>query len=133
MNGTDDAGGSPGLWLTAPDGRGRARLTDNGNDQRPTWSPDGRYVVFMSSGRDGNWELYRVDVTNLSIMRLTDHPAQDGLPTISPDGRYVAFMSDRDEYWRIWYVSIDGGEAQPLGRISGELPKWLEHAIQWVR
>lgn len=133
INGPDESGGSPGLWLMAADGGSRVRLTDNGNDQRPTWTPDGAHVVFMSNGRDGNWELYRIDVTTRSIVRLTDHPAQDGLPTVSPDGQTVAFMSDRDGYWRIWYVSIDGGEAHPLGSISGELPKWLEHAIQWVR
>ncbi|RIK57030.1 MAG: hypothetical protein DCC57_02455 [Chloroflexi bacterium] len=133
FNGSDESGNSPGLWLMRADGSGRVRLTDNGNDQRPAWTPDGSAVVFMSNGRDGNWELYRVDVTDLSITRLTDHPAQDGLPAISPDGQYVAFMSDRDGYWRIWFVPIDGGEARPLGRIGGELPKWLEHAIQWVR
>ncbi|HXF62346.1 MAG TPA: hypothetical protein VNK95_12060, partial [Caldilineaceae bacterium] len=132
-NGVGETGNQPGLWLRRPDGSAPVRLTDNGNDQRPAWSPDGRYVVFMSNGRDGNWELYRVDVTDFSIVRLTNHLAQDGLPTVSPDGRYVAFMSDRDNYWRIWYVSIDGGEARPLGRISGELPRWLEHSIQWVR
>ncbi|MCC6166571.1 MAG: protein kinase [Caldilineaceae bacterium] len=133
FNGSDEAGNSPGLWLMRADGSGRVRLTDNGNDQRPAWTPDGSAVVFMSNGRDGNWELYRVDVADLSITRLTDHPAQDGLPAISPDGQYVAFMSDRDGYWRIWFVPVEGGEAQPLGRISGELPKWLEHAIQWVK
>jgi Tol biopolymer transport system component len=132
-NGTDETGNRPGLWLIRPDGSSHTRLTDNGNDQRPAWSPDGRYVVFMSNGRDDNWELYRVDVKTLEVVRLTNHLAQDGLPTISPDGRHVAFMSDRDGYWRIWYVSIDGGEARPLGAISGEMPKWLEHSIQWVR
>jgi hypothetical protein len=132
-NSIDDTGTRPGLWLTRPDGTGRTQLTDNGNDRRPVWTPDGRYVVFMSSGRDGNWELYRIEVVTGEMVRLTDHPAQDGLPTVSPDGKYVAFMSDRDGYWRIWYVALDGGEARPLGRITGEMPKWLEHAIQWVR
>jgi Tol biopolymer transport system component len=132
FNGTDLGGANPGLWLMRADGTGRVQLTDNGNDQRPAWSPDGRYLVFMSNGRDGNWELYRLDTTTLELMRLTDHAAQDGLPTFSPDGKWVAFMSDRDGYWRVWFVSIDGGTAAPLGNISGQLQSWLEHAIQWV-
>uniref|UniRef100_A0A540VKK0 non-specific serine/threonine protein kinase n=2 Tax=Litorilinea aerophila TaxID=1204385 RepID=A0A540VKK0_9CHLR len=131
-NGTDETGNNPGLWLMHSDGTGRTRLTDNGNDQRPTWSPDGRYVVFMSNGRDGNWEVYRVDLLDGSILRLTSHPAQDGLPTVSPDSKYVAFLSDRDGYWRIYYVPINGGPVRPLSRMAGELPKWLEYAIQWV-
>ena len=133
MNGTDESGGAPGLWLIRPDGSGRTRLTDNGNDQRPTWTPDGRSVVFMSNGRDDNWDVYRVDLDSLAVTRLTWHTAQDGLPAVSPDGRYVAFMSDRDGYWRLWFVPIEGGEAQPLADIPGELPKWLEHSVQWVR
>lgn len=133
MNGTDGAGGAPGLWLISPDGSGRTQLTDNGNDQRPTWTPDGRSVVFMSNGRDDNWEVYRLDLDSGAVTRLTWHTAQDGLPTVSPDGRYVAFMSDRDGYWRLWFVPIEGGEAQPLAGIPGELPKWLEHSMQWVR
>jgi hypothetical protein len=132
MNGTDETGNRPGLWLVRADGGGRTQLTDNGNDQRPVWSPDGRYIIFMSNGRDGNWEVYRYDTLDGSLFRLTDHPAQDGLPAVSPDGQFVAFMSDRDGYWRLWYVPLEGGEAQPLGAISGVLAKWLEHGIQWV-
>ncbi len=133
FNGADETGQQPGLWLVHSDGSGRTRLTDNGNDQRPAWSPDGRYVVFMSNGRDGNWELYRVDVADGSVLRLTYNDAQDGLPSVSPDGKYVAFMSDRDGFWSLWYVSIDGGQSRPLARITGQLPKWLEYAIQWVK
>ncbi len=133
MNGTDETGNAPGLWLMRPDGSGRQRLTDNGNDQRPAWTPDGSAVVFMSNGRDDNWELYRVDLADGSVTRLTVNAAQDGLPSVSPDGAYVAFMSDRDGYWRVWFVPIDGGDSLPLANIPGELPKWLEHAVQWVK
>jgi serine/threonine protein kinase len=132
-SGVDVTGSQPGLWLRSLDGSTNTPLTDNGADRRPTWSPDGRYVVFMSNGRDGNWELYRVDVESRLVTRLTDSLAQDGLPTLSPDGQHVAFVSDRDGYWRIWYISINGGEARPLGVISGEMPYWLEHSLQWVK
>lgn len=130
-NGVDDAGGSPGLWLMSGAGGERNQLTDNGNDIRPTWTPDGQSVVFMSQ-RDGNYELYRIDLANSRIMRLTNHPAQDGLSAVSPDGKWIAFASDRGGFWRIWVTPIDGGEVYPLANINGELTNWLEHAIQWV-
>ena len=115
-NGTDETGNNPGLWLMRTDGTERERLTDNGNDQRPAWLPDGSGVVFMSNGRDGNWELYRLDIATRAVTRLTDNIAQDGLPAVSPDGRYVAFMTDRDGYWSLWYVPVDGGSpARPCG------------------
>jgi Tol biopolymer transport system component len=65
-------------------------------------------------------------------VQLTHDPNQDGLPSVSPDGKWVAFMSDRRGYWQLWYVSIDGGEAQLLSEINGQPVAWLEHAIQWV-
>jgi TolB protein len=87
----------------------------------------------MSKDRDGdNWEVYRLERATLEVVRLTNHPAQDGLPSVSPDGKWVAFMSDRGGQWKLWYVSIDGGEAQFLSDISGQPIAWLEHAIQWV-
>lgn len=54
FNGVNDAGGEPGLWLMNSDGSNRLRLTDNGNDIRPLWTPDGLAVVFMSCRR---WRL----------------------------------------------------------------------------
>jgi serine/threonine protein kinase/Tol biopolymer transport system component len=132
-NGTDETGNNPGLWLMRTDGTERVRLTDNGNDQRPVWLPDGSGIVFMSSGRDGNWELYRVDLQSRAVTRLTQNIAQDGLPAVSPDGQYVGFMTDRQGYWSLWYVPVQGGEALPLAEIDHALPKWLEHSTQWVR
>jgi Tol biopolymer transport system component len=125
--------GNAGLLKMRPAGDGRAFLTDNGNDLRPSWSPDGRFIVFMSSGRHDNWEVYRYELNSGALLRLTNHPAQDGLPSVSPDGQFVAFVSDRDGYWRLWYVPIDGGEAKPLAPLEGALVNWLEHSIQWVR
>ncbi|MBW7886225.1 MAG: PD40 domain-containing protein, partial [Caldilineaceae bacterium] len=77
-NGVNNVGSEPGLWMMAPDGSSRVRLTDNGNDMRPAWTPDGRYVVFMST-RNGNWDLYRVGVEDGSVMQLTERWAVRGL------------------------------------------------------
>ena len=131
FNGLNEQGGDAGLWVMNGDGGNRLRLTDNGNDIRPVWTPDGLAVVFMSL-RDGDWEVYRLDLVTEELLRLTDSPAQDGLPTVSPDGRWVAFASDRGGFWRIWVVPLAGGEAQPLITVNGVLTNWLEHAIQWI-
>ena len=134
-NGPDQAGQDPGLWTMQSNGTARSRLTDNGNDLRPTWSPDGRYLVFMSKdrGNGDNWELYRYELATRELDLLTDlDPAQDGLPAFSPDGEWVAFMSDRGGQWKLWYVSIEGGPVHFLSDISGQPMAWLEHAIQWV-
>jgi Tol biopolymer transport system component len=148
-SGRDPAGSQPGLWLIDDAGRMIRQLTAQERDRRPTWSPDGSFIIFMSDGRDGNWELYRLQVESGQVSRLTENPAQDGLPTISPDGRYVAYVNDQEGVWNLWVAPLapqeDGGaildpavqlnleiEGAPVAPIEGSLTSWLEHAIQWV-
>lgn len=132
FNGFDERGENPGLYLINVDGSNRQRLTDNGNDLRPAWSPDGRAVVFMST-RNGNMDVYRLSLQDGSLVQLTNDPAQDGLPAISPDSRLVVFASDRGGVWRLYVTPIDGGPTVPLLDIQGVLVNWLEHSIQWTR
>lgn len=132
FNGFDERGENPGLYLINADGSNRQRLTDNGNDLRPVWSPDGGAVVFMST-RDGDMDVYRLSLRDGSLVQLTNDPAQDGLPAISPDGRLVVFASDRGGVWRLYVTPIDGGPTVPLLEIQGVLVNWLEHSVQWTR
>jgi serine/threonine-protein kinase len=131
-NGADGSGERPGLYIMSVSGENRLRLTDNGNDIRPVWSPNGNSVVFMST-RNGDWDVYRLSLRDGELLQLTDDPAQDGLPAISPDGKLVIFASDRGGVWRLYVVPIDGGEAAPLFAVNGVLTNWLEHSIQWTR
>ncbi|MCX6050568.1 MAG: hypothetical protein NT075_36210 [Chloroflexi bacterium] len=131
-SGCDTSGNRCGIWTMSGSGSNHAPLTTVQSDDRPTWSPDGRFVVFMSNGRDGNPEIYRVEVSTGQVVRLTDNPAIDGLPTISPDGQSVAFVSNRDGAWKLWTVPMVGGPATLLAPINGDLGNWLEQDIQWV-
>lgn len=131
-NGVDSRGAQPGLYIMTTNGENRLRLTDNGNDIRPVWSPNGNNVVFMST-RNGDWDVYRLSLRDGTLLQLTDDPAQDGLPAISPDGKLVIFASDRGGVWRIYAAPIDGGAAVPLFAVEGVLTNWLEHSIQWTR
>ncbi len=131
-SGCDTSGNRCGIWTMSGSGSNHAPLTTVQSDDRPTWSPDGRFVAFMSNGRDGNPEIYQVEVSTGQVVRLTDSPAIDGLPTISPDGQSVAFISNRDGAWKLWTVPITGGPATLLAPINGDLGNWLEQDIQWV-
>lgn len=132
FNGFDERGENPGLYLMNADGSNRLRLTDNGNDIRPVWSPDGEKIVFMST-RDGDMDIYRLSLRDGALVQLTNDPAQDGLPTISPDSKLVLFASDRGGIWRFYVTPIDGGQVLALLDINGVLTNWLEHSIQWTR
>jgi tetratricopeptide (TPR) repeat protein len=130
--GCDDRGNECGLWTMRSDGTNRTPLTQVPGDARPTWSPDGRYIVFMSQERDGNWEIYRLDVNDKSIVRMTNDPNVDGLPAVSPDGSRIAFLSNRDGQWKIWIKPITGGHEQPLASLTGNVDDWMSHTLDWV-
>ncbi len=132
FRGCDNSGNRCGLWQVNGSGGERSPLTDVPTDNRPTWSPDGRYVVFMSDGRSGNFDIYRVDTSTEQVLSLTDQPSADLLPTVSPDGRWVAFVSNRDGSWKIWAVPIGGGTATLVAPVVGDLGSWTQQSLQWI-
>ena len=75
------------IWLMAADGGGKRRLTvrDETSDYFPTWSPDGRAVVFCSSAEtmyahEGRWGMYLVDVATGRVSLFYDGPGRDVFP-----------------------------------------------------
>lgn len=79
------ADGKGDIWLAAPDGAGKTRLTarDETYDYFPAWSPDGRFVVFNSSrehGHDDDWRLMIIEVATGEVRLLFDSPGSDVFP-----------------------------------------------------
>ncbi len=96
-------------------GRGtRMRLTVEGNNGDPVWTPDGMRVTF-SSNRDGSQDLYwkPADGSGQAELLLNMHTGNVLIPTSwSPDGESLAFYAvapTRD----IW-VLPRGGDASPF-------------------
>jgi Tol biopolymer transport system component len=133
FKGCDDVGQNCGLYLIDADGGNRRSFTSEASDSMPRWFPDGSSVVFMSEGRDGNWDLYRANAADGSVTRLTDDPAPDGLPAVSPDGSQIAFISKRSGAWGLWVMPAAGGAATQIAAIAGDLPDWLLQAVDWAR
>ena len=131
-----------GLRLAPPDFASNQTITNSGQDTAPALSPDGRQIVFMSQ-RDGNWEIYRINVDGSNLQRLTNDPANDGLPTWSPDGRAIAFVSNRNGGWAILVMNANGANLKKLFTMSGSpdgvvysdqanSTGWLEERISWA-
>ena len=133
VKGCDDQGQSCGMYTMNADGSGRAQFTNVTSDSMPRWLPDGSAVVFMSEGRDGNWEIYRASTADGAVTRLTNDPAPDGLPAVSPDGQQIAFISKRGGTWGLWVMPVAGGDATQIAPIQGDLPDWLMQAVDWPR
>lgn len=132
FRGCDESGNRCGLWTMSGSGTSAAPLTNVPADDRPRWSPAGDFVVFMSNGRDGNVEIYRVDTVTREITRLTDNSAIDALPVVSPDGQWVAFVSNRDGSWKLYAVPSDGGPVQLIGPVAGDLGDYAQQGLEWT-
>jgi len=111
-----------GLYLTdsVSDGTGITQLTYDVTDTNPEVSPDGKKAAFMSQ-RDGNWEVYVMDLDGSGLQQLTDNGDTDGLPVWSPDGQAIAFASDRSGEWAIWAMDPDGSNQRMLFALGGAL------------
>ncbi len=68
----------------------------------------------FTSNRDGNHEIYVIDLASSKLTRLTNDGALDYLPDWSPDGRTIAFTSHRLGNSDLWTVDSDGGEQKPV-------------------
>ena len=77
-------------------------VTPDGTAQR-----FGPRIVFASN-RDGNWDIYSMDVNGNNLLQLTDHPTTDEYPACSPDGRRIAFRSERDGPPDLYVMDRDG-------------------------
>lgn len=93
--------------------------------QAPSWSPDGRTIVFVS-WRDGNGEVYAMDADGSGPRNLTQHPAKDVRPAWSPDGRSIAFVSRRDGQSEVYVMDADGSGKRNLtrDRARDDYPTW---------
>jgi Tol biopolymer transport system component len=107
----------------------------------PSFSPDGRHIVFM--GHQGaDYEIFTVELDTGRTTQLTDAPGSDGWPVWSPDGRSIAFVSERDDCtradpnedcWRTgdpgehhdpWIMDVDGGNQRRVTPEFGHFVAW---------
>ena len=105
FNGNDD------IWCVSPDGKTQMQLTTQSSmDFRPTVTPDGQYIIFISD-RGGKMNLWRMNTDGTDPVQLTSGNGES-FPSVAPDGSYVVFNSvDDGKHWR---VPISGGESSPM-------------------
>lgn len=106
------------------DGSGRKAVAVTPTEELGlSWSPDGRRLAF-GSNRDGNWEIYSMDLAGSDVRRLTSDSASDTGPAWSPDGKSIAFSSARGAARQIWRMQPDGADAKVLAAQAGSTVAW---------
>ena len=94
------------IFIADRDGtRVRALVPDPALDYNPSFSPDGRWIIFTSQ-RSGSARIYRAHPDGSGAEALTDGPAFADQGTLSPDGKTLAFVSSRSGQADIWILDV---------------------------
>jgi len=127
-----DRTGESELWVMDWNGANQKQLTKhNSLALAPSWSPDGKNLVFTSYLR-GTPALYLLTPQEGYLKLLWDKGGVNSSGSISPDGSTVAFASSQDGNVDIYRISIDGGEAERLTTARGidTQPAWAPNGRQ---
>ena len=96
----------------------------------PQISPDGKWVAYtvatpdMDANRNVT-NIWMVSTTGGAPQQLTQS-GHDSSPVWSPDGKTIAFLSSRSGDSQVYLLSLEGGEAQRLTKLStgADIAKW---------
>jgi TolB protein len=90
------------------------RLTfDPAIDTEPSWSPDGRGIIFTSD-RAGSPQLYRMDASGGSAERLTFDGDYNARASYAADGKSITFVSRSQGGFHIAVMRLDNKTTQIL-------------------
>ncbi len=87
--------------------------------------------VVWSSNRDGNHDIFRLNLPEGHLVPLTRHPHVDYFPRIAPDGRRIVFCRSQEPWisqrnrtdWDVYLLDLETGEER-LVALSGNGPTW---------
>ncbi len=100
------------IYLLDVDRRLSQQVTDGTQYERyPSWSPDGRYMVYHSNQR-GSYDLYIYDTENEETQSLTpsvgSQAYNEAMPQWSPDGELIAYHSNETGTYNLYLTDSEG-------------------------
>jgi serine/threonine protein kinase len=129
-----DAMGNASVWRGAADGVTLKQITNGPEDERPSCSPDGKFVIYQAV-TPAPTRLMKVSIEGGAPVPIgKDHLES---PVISPDGRSIAasYQPGPDKPAQLAVVGVDSGEVQSIynlpqgagmGHQAGESVAWTK-------
>jgi Tol biopolymer transport system component len=82
--------------------------------------------VVFTSNRDGNKNIYSINIDGTGLTRLTSYSGSDFYPEASPDGRKITYASDIGGIWQIMVMDWNGKNKKQITHNSFRCgyPSW---------
>lgn len=83
----------------------------SGYDNQPSFSPDGKYILYTSIRDEKQSDIYKYDLATKQISQFTNTPAtSEYSSTFMPDGKNISVvMVEPDSAQRLWKFPLKGG------------------------
>ncbi len=106
------AGSAGDIWIFELERRIRQRLTFEGQNANPIWTPDGRRITFGSTlaGKSGIYSVMADGSAKPELLLATDSPPSPA--SWSLDGKSLLYaQADGGKPSRLWVLRVSGGAA----------------------
>lgn len=112
------------IYAVGMDGTGLRRLTHEGVNARPAWSPDGRRIAFVRSGANSVGDIYLMDADGSRVVRRTVG-SNFWSVAWSPDSRRLAVSTEGLYESDVWILSADPDGSSPVHVLTNaRSPAW---------
>jgi serine/threonine protein kinase/Tol biopolymer transport system component len=116
------------LYQKASSGAGTEEvLLEDDRDKSPqSWSPDGRFILYTSSGPPTGDDLFVLPLSgDRKPVPFLQTPFNEYDGQFSPDGRWVAYVSDESGKDEVYVAPFPGpGGKWQISTAGGTLPRW---------
>lgn len=103
-----------------------------GVESQPYFAPDGKHLVYVWSGENGeNSDIYVQSLEDGSVRRITTDPASDVSPVWSPDGSRIAWLRTGRGETAVFVASINGGVHTKLADVYSVRVEALGRHLDW--
>jgi len=127
-----DRDNDPEIYTMGIDGSNPRRLTHSpGRDAHPSWSPDGKHIVFQSPRGDSQPQIYTMDADGANPVKLTNNGMFSGVAVYSPDGSQILYQVNASPsldsaHWQIYVMRSDGSGQRNLSHNAwnDQVPRW---------
>ena len=118
------AAGGFDIWTIGSNGGPPQRITSTMRFKKsPRWSPDGKWIAFITIQDNGNSDLRAVSIDGQTIQTLTDTVAQEDEFAWSPDSTRIAFTQRVGQLTSIMSLELQNSMVRKLA--AG--PAWDLH------